>query len=73
MSRQAADPQRRGCDAIAEGGPMDGMVLGIAGPHQFDVVMADRIHWRYIRSDREIQLPGSVTAQVYRCSGRVSA
>ncbi len=36
-------------DAVAVGGPLDGQVLGQARADHFDVTMADRTRYRYVR------------------------
>jgi hypothetical protein len=36
-------------DAVAVGGPLDGQVLGSAGPDRYNVTMVDGTHHRYQR------------------------
>ncbi len=57
--------------AVADGGPMDGTVLGAAGPDEFEVVTADRSRWRYRRTSREQRQPDGRIALVYDCAGRI--
>ena len=53
--------------AVAEGGPLDGHVLGIAGADHFEVTMLDDTHHRYERTVR--RRTGTV---IYKHTGRDS-
>ena len=53
--------------AVAEGGPLDGQVLGTAGADHFEVTMLDDTHHRYERTAR--RRPGTV---IYKHAGRDS-
>ncbi|WP_019203648.1 hypothetical protein [Tsukamurella sp. 1534] len=56
--------------AVADGGPMDGAILGVAGPESFDVTMADGARWRYEATGEMRVQPDGVPARMYRCAGR---
>jgi hypothetical protein len=57
--------------AIAEGGPMDGALLGDPTVGEFEVVAADRTKWRYVAtSEMRTTVDGS-SARIYRCAGRI--
>lgn len=55
-------------DAVAVGGPLDGQVLGQARADHFDVTMADRTRYRYVRRSPQ---DGANDTVPYDYSGRL--
>ena len=57
--------------AVARGGPMDGVILGLADAESYEVRVADRTRWKYVATSERELLADRAWAVVFVSAGRL--